>query len=109
MSIPTRGSLPGEVVPLQDEVPEALRPPPPSGPRSRLHAFAIYGLALFATTSIVCLIAFLTVRWPDRTGRYVVAALIASLVATAACASAAILAAARDTYARAPTRRELED
>lgn len=76
--------------------------PPPSAPGS-LHGLAIAGMALCALAGIACLFAFITIRWPDGTGRYVIGAFILTGVGFLACASAAVLTAARDTYANRPT------
>src|SRR5436309_1575698 len=84
------------VVPLSPEIPTHVVEAPPSPP-GRLHGIAIAGLGLSALTGIVSTLAFITVRWPAHTGRYVVAAIIASVVAFLGCASTAIFTAARDT------------
>ncbi|HEU4488457.1 MAG TPA: hypothetical protein VFS38_04135 [Actinomycetota bacterium] len=71
-----------------------------TGPkRSRsLHATATTGVAVFAVTGVLALLAFVTVGWPEDTGRYVMAIIIGSLIGVVACASAAVFTAARDTY-----------
>lgn len=57
-------------------------------------------MAGFAVLGIVATLAFITVGWPGDTGRRVIAVIILSALAFMACASAAVLSAARDTYAR---------
>jgi hypothetical protein len=88
--------LPGahEVV---GEAPAASRP-------SRLHGVAIAGMAAFAVVGILATLAFITVGWPGRIGRFVGGAIFMSVVGFLACASAAVLTAARDTYVRRPGR-----
>ncbi len=56
-------------------------------------------MALFALLGIAALLALITVNWTPSVARYVTAALVASVVGLMACASAAVLTAARDTYA----------
>jgi hypothetical protein len=75
---------------------------PPSGPHSKLHAISISGIATSALLGIVSMIAFITVRWPGDTGRFVIALLIFSIVGFLASASIAVFSAAKDTYASMP-------
>ena len=63
-----------------------------------LHATATTGVAVFAVTGLLALLAFVTVGWPQDTGRYVMAVFIGSVIGVVACASAAVFTAARDTY-----------
>lgn len=56
-------------------------------------------MAFFAVGAFVSGLAFVTVRWPGDTGRYLKIALVLSIVGVAASAAIAMLAAARDTYA----------
>jgi hypothetical protein len=44
-------------------------------------------------------LAFITVTWPEDTGRYVKVGLAGSVLAFLVCAVTAVFAAARDTYA----------
>jgi hypothetical protein len=66
-------------------------------------------MATCAVIGIVSTLAFITVTW-GAVARYVGAAIFLSVVGFLACASAAMLTAARDTYARrgadAPDRLE---
>jgi hypothetical protein len=89
----------GQVVPLPGEPP----PPVPVRRPGRLHGLAIFGMALFAVAGSLATLAFITVTWPGRVGHYLVAVVLASVIGFLACASAAVLTAARDTYARAPS------
>lgn len=62
-------------------------------------------MALSALVGIVTIFLFVTVGWPDDTGRYVIAIFFLSMIVFIACASAGVFTAARDTYAvnaRAP-------
>ena len=90
-----------EVVPLHNDASETFFEPerPPSAP-GKLHGWAITGMALSALAGIASMLSFVTVRWPDGPRRVVIGILIASLVGFLACASAAVFAAARDTYPR---------
>ncbi len=98
---PTGGG--GEVVPLgRDPAPA----PAPIHPPRALHAIATSGMAAFALVGIIAMLAFITVRWPDTTGRYVVAVIIAAALGFMSCAVLAVFSAARDTY---PRRTASED
>ncbi len=57
-------------------------------------------MAVFTITALVSMIVFLTIGWPGDSGRYVIAVFLGSLIGLAACASAAVFAAASDTYLR---------
>ncbi|MGH2730134.1 MAG: hypothetical protein ACRDJI_05930 [Actinomycetota bacterium] len=74
-------------------------PPPPPTPPGRLHGAATAGAALFGGLSLVSALSFVTVTWPEDTGRYVKVALVGSVLAFIVCSVTAIFAAARDTYA----------
>lgn len=89
--------LPGE--------PRSAPPVPPSRP-GRLHGIGIAGMALSAVVGFFALFAFVTVGWPGRTGRYVIMIVVFSGVVFMASAATAVLAAARDTYARNESRKE---
>jgi hypothetical protein len=85
------------VVPLrQDALPAAPRP---SGP-GRLHGLAIAGIAVSALAGITSTLAFVTIRWPGSTGRFLIAVLFMSVIVFVVSASTAVLTAARDTYVR---------
>jgi hypothetical protein len=45
------------------------------------------------------MLAFVTIRWPGSSGRYLIAVLFASVIVFVVSASTAVLTAARDTYA----------
>jgi hypothetical membrane protein len=72
----------------------------------RLHGFAIATMALSAVVGFVALFAFITVGWPGRSGRTVIAVVVISAVVFLVSGSVAVFAAARDTYARDATRKE---
>jgi hypothetical protein len=85
------------VVPLPHDA-----PPPtarPTGP-GRLHGLAIAGIAVSALTGIASTLAFVTIRWPGSSGRYLIAVLFTSVIVFIVSASTAVLTAARDTYVR---------
>lgn len=74
-------------------------------PPGRLHAIAMAGMAVFAIVGILATLAFITVGWPGDTGRRVIAVVVIAAVGFVASASAAILAAARDTYPKRKAAR----
>ncbi|MDQ3752558.1 MAG: hypothetical protein M3333_06670 [Actinomycetota bacterium] len=73
----------------------------PTSQRS-LHAFATTGVAVFAVTGLLAILAFFTVGWPGDTGRYLVAVFIGSIIGCFACASAALFTALRGTHPSNP-------
>ena len=81
------------------EIPTEPPVQPPPSPPSRVHGFAIAGMAFSALLGIVSMLAFITVNWPGQTARYIVGAFVLAGIGFLACASAAVLTAARDTYA----------
>jgi hypothetical protein len=83
----------------------AVPTPVPTRP-GRIHGMAIVAMALSAVIGFVALFAFITIGWPGRTGRYVIAVVVFSVVAFMVSAAIAVFAAARDTYARKGTRKE---
>ena len=78
-------------------------PEPPPTPPTRMHGLAIGGMALCALLGIVSMLALITVNWPGQTGRFIVGTFVLAGVGFLACASAAVLTAARDTYPRSNT------
>ncbi len=89
--------LPNE--PVREPEPEPSRP-------GRLHGLSIAGMAVFALIGIAAMITFITVRWPQGTGRYVVMVFVVSGLGFITCASTAVLSAARDTYARQTVEKD---
>ena len=90
-----------DVVPLRPGAPEpSPEPPRPLRRPSGLHAVATAGMALCAVVVILSGIAFLTIGWPGQSGRVVIAVGMGGVIGFLACVSAAVLTAARDTYAR---------
>ena len=85
------------VVSLGQSPPVESTPPPPTkqGP---LHRAAIAAMTICAIVGILAMLAFITVSWPDDTGRYVVGVFIGSGIGFLASASIAVFSAARDTY-----------
>ena len=84
------------VIPLGKE--PLREPSPPVTRPSRLHGLSIALMATSALVGIVAMFLFVTVTWPDDTGRYVGATIFLSVVGFVASAATAIFTAARDTY-----------
>ena len=87
------------------EVARLARPAPETEPSASprpagLHGVATAGMALCAVVAILAGIAFLTVGWPGRSGRVVIAIMVGGVLGFLACGSATVFVAARDTYAR---------
>lgn len=82
-------------------LPRAQAPPdPPRASRpGRLHGMFIAGMSLAAFVGIVAMFGFITIGWPGDTGRYVIGIFLISVLVFVTCAAAAVLTAARDTYA----------
>jgi hypothetical protein len=59
---------------------------------------AISSMAISAIAGICLMLAFVSVRWPGDTGRYLKVAFVLSVIAFMASCIMAILGAARDTY-----------
>jgi hypothetical protein len=57
-------------------------------------------MAVSALTGITSTLAFVTIRWPGSSGRYLIAVLFTSVIVFIVSASTAVLTAARDTYVR---------
>ncbi|MEA2498142.1 MAG: hypothetical protein QOH26_547 [Actinomycetota bacterium] len=100
-------STPGEVVPLGKEPPPQ---PPRRGSRPRgLHGLAIASTFAFSLIAALSFVAFITVRWPGDYGRVVVAVFMFAVVGAIASTSAAVLTAARATYAINPGASAMTD
>jgi len=95
---------PRRLVPLRPGE-DAVRKPRLSPP-GRLHGLAIVGMSACAVVGIVATLAFITVGWPGNSGRRVIAVVVFAAIGFLACASTAVLSAARDTYPRRPARPE---
>jgi hypothetical protein len=82
--------------------PSAAPPEPQSQPSrpGRLHGLAIAGMAICALIGIISVLTFITVSWPAGPARFILMVCIASGLGFLTFASVAVLAAARDTYAR---------
>ena len=78
----------------------AVPPPPvqPARPQGPLHRAAIAGMTICAIAGILSMLAFITVSWPEDSGRYVIAVFIGAGVGFLTSASIAVFSAARDTY-----------
>jgi hypothetical protein len=59
-------------------------------------------MAASAVLGILAALAFITVGWPGESGRYVIGVVVFSAMSFLICGAFAVLAAARDTYARPP-------
>ena len=92
-----------KVVPLpSDYVPQE---PAVSRP-GMMHGAATIAMVVFAIVGFFAMFAFVTVGWPGRSGRYVIAVVFLSGVGFLASAAIAIFAAARDTYPARSNPRE---
>ncbi len=91
-----------EVVPLGIEGP--AQPPPPLVRHSALHTFAISGMSVSALVGIVVLFLSIGIGLPDGGRRVAIAIVVGAGVVFLACASTAVLTAARDTYPSAERR-----
>jgi uncharacterized membrane protein YdbT with pleckstrin-like domain len=72
----------------------------------RLYPIAVSAMALSALAGIVLTLAFVSVRWPGATGRYLKVAFVTAVVVFLASCVIAILSAARDTYLASPRSTE---
>ena len=81
-------------------------PAEPAPAQSRLHRLAIAGMAVCAVIGILSMLAFITVTWPEDTGRYVIGVFIASGIGFMTCASLAVFSAARETYVKVDPPRQ---
>lgn len=77
---------------------EGKTPAKRGAPIGRLHGLAIGGMVTFAVVGSLAALAFITVGWPGDMGHYVVTVMLFAAIGFTACASAAVLSAARDTY-----------
>lgn len=59
------------------------------------HGFVVTLMAIFALVGIGAMFAFITVKWPEDTGRYVMGVFVLSVVGFISCASIAVFTAAR--------------
>lgn len=84
---------------------ERVQQPPAPRRSAGLHGIATAGMALCAVVAIVSFSAWLTIGWPGRSGRVVIAIMVCGTIGFLSCASAAVLSAARNTYAR-PEKRD---
>jgi hypothetical protein len=65
-------------------------------------------MAISALVGTVATLAFVSVRWPGDTGRFLIAAVFLCAVAFLAFSSVAVFSAARDTYPRRSAHRGRE-
>jgi hypothetical protein len=65
-------------------------------------------MAISAITGIVLMLAFVSVRWPGSTGRYLKVAFVLVVIVFLASCALAVLGAARDTYAASSRTPERE-
>jgi hypothetical protein len=63
-----------------------------------MHGAATVSMAAFAVIGFLAMFAFITVGWPGKSGRYVIAIVFLAGVGFLASAAIAVFAAARDTY-----------
>ena len=79
-------------------------PEVPVTPPGRMHGLAIAGMAVCALVGIIAMFGFITINWPGNSSRYIVFAFVAAGLGFLTCAAAAVLSAARDTYAKHPPK-----
>lgn len=65
-------------------------------------------MAISALLGTVAMLAFVTVRWPEDAGRFLIAAVFLCAIAFMTFSSVAVFSAARDTYPRRAARHERE-
>jgi hypothetical protein len=89
------------------EIPGRGKPHPIQAVRrpGKVHGIAIAGMAICSLIGIAATLAFITVGWPGTSGRFLIGVIFLSVVGFFLCASMAVFAAARDTYARPESRR----
>ena len=82
------------------QLPADFEPPPePEVTKpGRLHGLFIAGMAVSALVGVAGMFVFITIGWPESVRRYIIALIFLAGIAFLACASAAVLSAARDTY-----------
>jgi hypothetical protein len=93
----------GEVVEIPGR--EKPRPIPAVRRPGKVHGLAIAGMAICSLVGIAATLAFITVGWPGASGRFLIGVIFLSVVGFLLCASMAVFAAARDTYAHPESRR----
>ncbi len=91
------------VVPLGVE-PQFEDPPEPK-PMGRVHGLGTFGMAVSALIGIVALLALVTIRWPEETGRIPKTVIVISIIGFIVCAALAAAGAGGDTYPRADESR----
>lgn len=91
------------VLPLGTDPPEEPQLPPT--PPGALHGIATVGMAVSAVVGIVAGILYITVTWSGSPRRAVIAVILFSVLTFLTTVSAAVLTAARDSYAGGPRRR----
>ena len=90
--------------PSDDVIPIGVeRPAEPTAPPMRtsgVHRVAVLMMSLCAAIAVITFVGFVTVGWPGSSRRIVIAIGVFALVGFLASGAAAVLGAARDTYAR---------
>ena len=91
--------------------PSTIQQPPiePHRPQAPLHRAAIAAMTICAIAGILSMLAFITVSWPENSGRYVIGVFIGAGIGFLASASIAVFSATRDTYAPSASDAGKED
>ncbi|HVM35374.1 MAG TPA: hypothetical protein VM784_08525 [Actinomycetota bacterium] len=104
MTEPPGEDVGGDLIRLPDDrvAPRPAAPPPARHGGS--HGFVVTLMAAFAVIGICAMFAFITVKWPGETSRYVIAVFVFSVVGFISCASIAVFTAARGMVASSTAR-----
>ena len=100
--------IPSDNVVSLGRAPAAEPPPTPPRKQGALHRAAIAGMTICAMIGILSMLAFITVSWPEESGRYVIGVFIGAGIGFLTCASIAVFSAARDTYVT-PSREDASE
>ena len=90
--------IPSDNVVSLGRAPAVEPTPPPQRKQGPVHRAAIAGMTLCALIGILSMLAFITVSWPEESGRYVIGVFIGAGIGFLTCASIAVFSAARETY-----------
>lgn|GEM_PF-5265439 len=92
MTQPPGEDVGGDLIPMPDD---RVRPKPAPSRHGGAHGFVVILMTAFAVIGICAMFAFITVKWPGETSRYVIAVFVFSVVGFISSASIAVFTAAR--------------